>query len=53
MVEKLPKYFYGLWQIIKCIDDTSFELDFTWGSKIHHIFHASKLKPLCKNDKEL
>ena len=43
--QKLAQRFYGPFPIIKRVQDVAFELQLHAGSKIHHVFHISKLKP--------
>jgi len=44
-VQKLSQCFYGPFPIKKCIGEVVFELELPKESKIHPVFHASKLKP--------
>lgn len=43
-VHKLSKRFYGPYQIIKAVGDVAFELALPPDSRIHPVFHVSKLK---------
>jgi len=47
-VHKLSQQYYGPLKIIKAIGGVAFELQ-PPTSKIHHVFHVSKLKP-CSRD---
>jgi len=44
-VQKLSKRYYGPFEIIECIGDVAFHLALSPTTKLHHIFHASLLKP--------
>ena len=46
--EKLKPPFYGPYQIIKRIGEVAYEVELPENSKIHNIFHVSRLKRVLK-----
>ena len=42
--EKLKPHFYGPYQILRKIGEVAYEIELPDNSKIHNIFHVSKLK---------
>ena len=46
---KLAKQYYGLFQILQKINDTSYRLKLSMNWHIHNASHVSLLKP-CKGD---
>ncbi|MCH81138.1 hypothetical protein A2U01_0001919 [Trifolium medium] len=49
---KLTKSFFGPFKLIQQIDDVAFKLELPETSRIHPVFHISKLKP-CKGSTEI
>ena len=48
-IQKLAKFYYGPFTVTRQIGEVAFELALPPKSKIHPIFHVSKLKP-CHGD---
>lgn len=44
-IQKLAPRYYGPYMINRCIGEVALEVELPPGSKIHLVFHASKLKP--------
>lgn len=42
--EKLKPRYYGPFRVIKRVGDVAYELDFTGDSRVHNVFHVSRLK---------
>ena len=43
-VEKLKLHFYGPYRVLKRIGEVAYEIEFPENSKIHNVFHVSRLK---------